>query len=169
MLCGQCLLCFYALSLSDVTALGLLCLVLFHSVWIEHCSRGATELGFSLTPLSRGLFSICGHLRVQCFIAVHLGGEHLVFSFHFGGLDHWGPLPSSHCANPSLLSVLHFSQRGQDHQLRFIIPGMNPPSIPWSLSLGAAGEGRSNSSCSPAATDAKREQLFFLNGHVVSY
>lgn len=107
MLCGQCLLCFYALSLSDVTALGLLCLVLFHSVWIEHCSPGATELGFSLTPLSRGLFSICGHLRVQCFIAVHLGGEHLVFSFHFGVLDHWGPLPWL-CPH-HIVQTLHFS------------------------------------------------------------
>lgn len=94
MLCGQCLLCFYILSLSESDSFGF-ALGLFQSAWIEHCSPGPMELGFSLTPLSRGLSSLCRHLRVQYFIVVHRVENfhrvsHLVFSFCwcFGVLDH---------------------------------------------------------------------------------
>lgn len=78
------------------------------------------ELGFSLTPLSRGLSSLCGHLRVQYFILVHLSGEFprgfspyvLIVLVPWG----FGPLGTSVLAlspplhaNPSLLSVFLFS------------------------------------------------------------
>lgn len=78
------------------------------------------ELGFSLTPLSRGLSSVCAHLRVQYFIVAHLGGEFpqsflpcvliLLVLWDLGplGASALSLSPSLH-ANPSLLSVLLFS------------------------------------------------------------
>lgn len=161
MLCGQCLLCFYTLSLSEVTAL-----VLLWFCFIQlglNTSPGTMELGFSLTPLSRGLSSLCDHLNVQYCTVVHLGGEFpqgfspcVLILLVLWGL---GPLGTSALAlspllhaNPSLHSVLLFSPVLEFELTAPLKSEKSCPAVavyspwdestqyPWSVTLGAAAQ-----------------------------
>lgn len=109
MLCGQCLFCFYALSLPEVTALVLL-LFCFMQLGLNTVEQELWNWVQARFVQQRFIFYLWSHEGAvfYCSTPGHRV-SHLVFSFCwcFGVLDHWGPLPWL-CPH-HFMQILHFS------------------------------------------------------------